>query len=72
MPNRRETTEQGRTPEALDYLVRTEGRIALQLKPQKTDKITYVAHFVFAAGRRGGHLPAAWVIALAFLTGVAW
>jgi hypothetical protein len=34
------TTGQGLTPETLDYLVWSDGRISLQIKPQKTDKIT--------------------------------
>jgi hypothetical protein len=38
-----ETTGQRLTPETLDYLVLSDGRIPLQIKPQKTDKITYVA-----------------------------
>ena len=49
MRSRRETTGQGLTPETLDYLVWSEGRIPLQIKPQKTDKITNVAHRI--AGR---------------------
>jgi hypothetical protein len=40
MRSRRETTGQGLTAETLDYLVWSEGRIPLQIKPQKTDKKT--------------------------------
>ena len=44
MRSRRETTGQGRTPETLDHLVCSDERIPLQIKPQKTDKMTNVAH----------------------------
>jgi hypothetical protein len=40
MWSRKETTKQGRTPEALDYLLLSDGRMPLHIKPQKTDKIT--------------------------------